>query len=174
MTEGGETVPALPSAGLGRRLASMVYEALIVVAVAFLAGLAFVFVYAAIAGDVHVRVEGTARLALQLYLLVVVGAYFVWFWRRGHTLPMKTWRLRLVASGGAPVGTRAALLRYACAAIALIPAFVGTLELRQNTHSLFAWLALAPGCVAIAWCLWDADGQALYDRLAGTRLVRSG
>lgn len=174
MKQGGETAPALPSAGLGRRLAAMIYEALIVVAAGFLAGLAFVLVYAAIAGDVRVRVEGAARLMLQLYLLVVVGAYFVWFWRRGHTLPMKTWRLRLVARGGGPVDTRAALLRYACAAIALIPAFIGALELRQNTHSLLAWLALAPGCVAIAWCLWDADGQALYDRLAGTRLVRSG
>jgi uncharacterized RDD family membrane protein YckC len=150
----------------------MVYEALIAVAVSFLAGLAFVLAYAAITGDARVRVEGTARVALQAYIVAVLGAYFVGFWRRGHTLPMKTWRLRLVATGGGPVGARVALLRYVCAAAALIPAFVGALELRQNTHSVLAWLALAPACIAVAWCLWDADGQSLYDRIAGTRLVR--
>jgi uncharacterized RDD family membrane protein YckC len=162
----------LPSAGLRRRVAAMVYEALIVVAIAFLAGLAYVLAYAGIAGDARVRIEGAERIALQSYILAVVGGYFVWFWRRGHTLPMKTWRLRLVAKDGGPVGMRAALLRYACAALALTPALVAALELRQGPHSLGAWLALAPAAVALAWCLWDQDGQTLYDRIAGTRLVR--
>jgi uncharacterized RDD family membrane protein YckC len=150
----------------------MVYEALIVVAVAFLAGLAFVLAHAAINGDPRVRVEGAARIALQAYLVVVLGVYFAWSWRRGQTLPMKTWRLRLVAAAGGPVGTRAALIRYACAAAVLVPAFVGALELRQHSHSVVAWLAVAPACLAIAWCVWDADGQSLYDRIARTRLVR--
>lgn len=150
----------------------MAYEALMVLAVSFLAGLAFVLAHAAITGDARVRVEGAARIALQAYLVVVVGAYFAWFWRRGHTLPMKTWRLRLVAATGGPVGTRAALTRYACAAAVLIPAFVGALQLRQNPQAVSAWLALAPAGLAIAWCLWDGDGQSLYDRIAGTRLVR--
>jgi uncharacterized RDD family membrane protein YckC len=150
----------------------MVYESLIVVAVAFLAGLAFVLAFAAVTGDARVRLEGAARLALQVYLVLVAGAYFLWFWRRGHTLPMKTWRLRLVARDGSPVGTRAALVRYVCAALALVPAFVGALELRQHAQSAITWLALVPAAVALAWCLWDEDGQALYDRIAGTRLVR--
>lgn len=167
-----ESDTRLPSAGLRRRVAAMVYESLIVVAIAFIAGLAFVLAYAGIAGDARVRIEGAGRVALQGYILAVVGAYFVWFWRRGHTLPMKTWRLRLVATDGGPVGTRAALVRYACAALALIPAFVGALELRQGVHSLVASLALLPAGIALAWCLWDADRQSLYDRLARTRLVR--
>jgi len=173
MKQAASAQPRLPSAGIGRRIAAMVYEALIVVAIGFLAGLAFVLTHAAIAGDPRVRLEGTARIALQVYLLIVVGAYFVLFWKRGHTLPMKTWRLRLVAADGGPVGTRAALARFAVAAISLIPALVGALELRQSPHSLVAWLALVPGALAVSWCLWDADRQSVYDRLAGTRLVRN-
>ncbi|MGA8056043.1 MAG: hypothetical protein WCA12_19665, partial [Burkholderiales bacterium] len=69
---------------LKRRLAAMASEALIVVAIAFLAALGFVLAYAAVTGSVGpLRVTGAARAALQICVLAAIGAYFTSFWRKG-------------------------------------------------------------------------------------------
>src|SRR5712691_10786367 len=78
--------------GLARRLASMVYEALLIFAVAFFA--AWIFFFASGGRD---ATRGVLRLELQLFVLVVLAAYFVWCWLRGgHTLAMRAWQIRLV------------------------------------------------------------------------------
>lgn len=100
----------MPRAGLARRLASMVYEALLAFAVAFFAGALFL---AATGG--RDATHGPARHELQLVLAVVLAAYFVFCWvRGGQTLAMKAWRIRLV--GATP---RKALLRLLLAAMLL-------------------------------------------------------
>ena len=102
--------------GLARRLASMLYEAILLFAVAFFAGFAFHF---ASRGAVP---EGTLRLAHQLLLVAVFAAYFLWCWLRGgQTLAMKAWRVRLVA-----VTPGKALLRFLLA-LALVPTGVSIL-----------------------------------------------
>jgi uncharacterized RDD family membrane protein YckC len=69
--------------GLPRRLASMVYEAVLLFAVAFFA--AWVFFFASGGRDAS---SGALRYELQLFL---------WCWLRGgQTLAMKAWRIRLV------------------------------------------------------------------------------
>lgn len=93
--------------GLGRRIASMLYEALLLFAVAFLATWLFQFA----AGTM--QIEGWRRHALQAFLLAVFAAYFLWCWLRGgQTLAMKTWRIRL-----AGVTPRKAMLRFLYALI---------------------------------------------------------
>jgi len=78
--------------GLPRRLASMLYEALLLFAVAFFA--AWVFLFASGGRDATV---GWLRLALQLFIAAVFAAYFLSCWLRGgQTLAMKAWRIRLV------------------------------------------------------------------------------
>ena len=115
----------------------MVYEALLLFAVAFFAG--WVFFFASGGRD---ATSGWLRHALQLFVLVVFAAYFLWCWLRGgQTLAMKAWRIRLV-----DVTPRKALLRFVLAVV-LLP-------------------------VSIVWALFDRDRQFLHDRLAGTRLVR--
>src|SRR6267378_3084834 len=100
----GPTVP-----GIGRRVLSMLYESLIVFAVAFFAGLAFY-------GATHGRLSGNTRLVFQLYLFLVLGAYFIACWSRGgRTLPMQTWKMRVIGKNGHPVGFARALLRYVLA-----------------------------------------------------------
>jgi len=136
-----------PSATLLRRLSSLLYESLIVVALLLLAGLAFMLALHLSTGR-----EATSGWPLWLFrawILGVLGVYFGWFWTRGgQTLPMRTWRLRLVGTDGAPVGRRRALYRY-----------------------LFAWPSVLAGGLGLAWALVDRDRQFLHDRLAGTRLV---
>jgi uncharacterized RDD family membrane protein YckC len=135
----------LRAPALGRRLASALYDLLL------LAGLVLVatFPFLAVFGD---ATAGWRRHALQLWVLAVAGAYFAWFWTHGgQTLPMKTWRLRLVRGDGGTVSLARALHRYAIAVLGL--------------------LALGLG---FFWALVDRDRQFLHDRLAGTALVDAG
>lgn len=132
----------LRAPGLGRRLASALYDVLMLAALVMVATFPFLAVF----GD---STHGWRRHVLQLWVVAVCGAYFVWFWTRGgQTLPMKTWRIRLVRFDGAPLGLGRALHRYLLAVL--------------------GFLALGLGFL---WALVDRDRQFLHDRLAGTALV---
>jgi len=144
----------------------MTYEALVVVAILFIATLLF-------RGAAVERLIGLPRALLQIYLFTVLGIYFVWFWTRGQTLPMKAWRLRLIRRDGGTVTAGRALARYVLAAISIGTSFAAALYLREHPDSVFAWLALTPGVLSVGWALGDPDRQCLYDRLAGTRLIRT-
>ena len=134
--------PQMRLAGIGRRMLSMLYESLVVLALALLAGLAF---YSAASG----RPPNELRHVFQLYLFLVLGIYFVVCWTRGgRTLSMQTWKLCLVCRSGLPLGSGRALLRY-----------------------LLAWPSLALFGCGLLWALFDRDRQFLHDRLAGTRIV---
>lgn len=142
----------------------MTYETLVVVAILFIATLIF-------RGAAIERVAGVSRTILQVYLATIVGIYFVWFWQRGQTLPMKAWRLQLTARDGGRISAARALARYVVAAITIGTSVAAGLYLREHADSVTAWIALAPGILSIAWALADPDRQCLYDRIAGTRLV---
>jgi uncharacterized RDD family membrane protein YckC len=75
-----------------RRLASMLYESLLLFAVAFFAGWLFFF-----ASGGRDATTGWLRHALQAFIAVMFAAYFLRCWLRGgQTLAMKAWRIRLV------------------------------------------------------------------------------
>jgi uncharacterized RDD family membrane protein YckC len=100
----------LSTPGLPRRLASMVYEAVLLFAVAFFA--AWLFFFASGARD---ATSGWLRHALQIFIAAVFAAYFLWCWLRGgQTLAMKAWHIRLV-----DVTPRKALFRLALAGVLL-------------------------------------------------------
>jgi uncharacterized RDD family membrane protein YckC len=147
-----------------RRLAAALYESLLVAAILIGAGLAF---FPATQGPL----EGGTRIAFQVWLAVVLAAYFVGCWRRGQTLAMKAWHLRLTGLHGEPVSTARAALRFVLAAIPLGLAGAGILVLVRHRDFWPAWLALGPALVSIAWGCFDADGRFLYDVLSRTRVV---
>jgi len=128
-----------------RRLASMFYEALLLLAV-----LAVLLVLP------HVLLGAFAhRLAapgvIQAHCLLVLLVYFVYFWSNGgQTLAMKTWRIRLVTQEGSAVRPGQALVRF-----------------------LWCWPSILLAGIGIVWALFDRDRLFLHDRLAGTRLVMS-
>jgi uncharacterized RDD family membrane protein YckC len=129
--------------GVARRLASALYDLLIVFALVLVATFPFI----ALVGD---STQGWRRHLLQLWVFLVAGAYFVGFWSHGgQTLPMKTWHIRLVdAQDGSAIGVARAMHRY-------FLALLGTLALG----------------LGFLWAIADRDRQFLHDRLAGTRLV---
>jgi uncharacterized RDD family membrane protein YckC len=127
--------------GFLRRLMSMLYESLMLIAVLFIAS----FIFHLLLQDAN---SILFRPAFQLYLLLVAGIYFIWFWTHGgQTLPMQTWKLRVVTVDGQRVHLKQAVARY-------LFAVVGIFLL---------------GC-GIIWALFDRDHQFLHDRLAGTRI----
>jgi uncharacterized RDD family membrane protein YckC len=96
--------------GLARRLASMVYEAVLLFAVGFFA--AWVFFFASGGLD---ATAGLTRHLLQVFIGLVFAAYFLWCWLRGgQTLAMKTWKIRLLE-----VTPPKALLRFLIALVAV-------------------------------------------------------
>jgi uncharacterized RDD family membrane protein YckC len=133
--------PRLILAPLHRRTLSLIYETLLVAAVLWFAGLLYALFEQRI-GSTHVRV------VYQVYLAIVAGVYFIWQWRHGQTLPMKTWRMRLVTRGGTPLSLMQAVVRYLYASAGLLLVGLG-----------------------FVWALVDREHQFLHDRLAGTRLI---
>jgi uncharacterized RDD family membrane protein YckC len=136
------TTTDFPSASLRRRLASLLYEALLLTALI----LVMTFPFVGFTGGV---VSTGSRVALQLYLVTICGVYFVWFWLHGgQTLPMKTWHIRVKSASGSKLNLRQAVLRY-------VAALMGLMAL-----GLTLW-----------WALFDRDRQFLHDRLLGTRII---
>ena len=125
--------PSLP-----RRLACLVYEAMLLTAVLFLASFPFVPLTQSLPQEEF-------RLLVQAYWLLLAGGYFTLFWRRGQTLAMKTWRIRLESTTGERLTARQAAKRYLLACL-LFP---------------ISW----------AWVVFTPERRSLHDRLAASRLV---
>ncbi|NOT16596.1 MAG: RDD family protein [Sulfuriferula sp.] len=93
----------LPTAGIWKRFATLIYEAILLAAVLFLADYLFIALS-------HNRLP---KWLLQLYLLGVMGAYFSWFWMHGQSLAMKTWHIHVVKTNGDKLDLITALKRFA-------------------------------------------------------------
>jgi uncharacterized RDD family membrane protein YckC len=163
----GPRLSALETPGLARRLASALYEALLLLAIALAAGSLFLLASAA------EPAQGSYRQILQMiYLGLVFAAYFLWCWLRGgQTLAMKAWRIRLIMPERMQVSPLRALLRFGL--IALLLCCAGAAAIFGAAYK-DVWLSLASIlilCISPAWALIDREGQFLHDRLAGTRLV---
>jgi uncharacterized RDD family membrane protein YckC len=128
--------------GLGRRLAAIAYDALLLVAVLFVATAALL----PFTGGEALRPNDVWYTA---YLVAVSFGYFGWFWTHGgQTLGMRSWRLRLVGSGKNGASWRQALVRFAGACV--------------------SWIAFGAGFL---WMLVDRKRLTWHDRVSGTRIV---
>jgi uncharacterized RDD family membrane protein YckC len=133
--------------GLARRLATMLYDLLLLFGVLVVAAALFYTGFKLITGGD--TITGVGRTLFQFYLLAVILGYYLYFWTGGRqTLGMRSWRTRLLRADGGPLGVGDALRRLTLAALTLLPAGAGLL-----------------------WVLFDPDGLAWYDRLSRTRPV---
>lgn len=162
------------SAGLLRRLGAIVYDTLLVIAV--LITVTFLFV-PFLQGRVLVPEEvGAVAYVYWLVQVAAVVGFFGYFWtRRGQTVGMLAWRLRLEQMNGANVSWPIALRRMGILVALLSPFFAGywliwrdwTVSQRQ----LMNGLALLPVVVSYLWVWMDRDRHALHDRWSQTRVV---
>ncbi|QSA97997.1 RDD family protein [Methylococcus sp. EFPC2] len=130
-------------AGLLVRLGAMLYDALLLLGLYFVAT-------ALLLAFRHGEAIRPGQWAYGLYLLGVGFVFFGWFWTHGgQTLGMRAWKLRLYTVDGGPVGWRQAALRYLCALPSL-----GLLGL------------------GYCWALLDAERHCWHDRASNTRILR--
>lgn len=129
--------------GLLRRLAAIIYDTLLLLAVLFLA--------TAIAIPLNAgRAFTPDQYLFSLYLIVVSFLFFGWFWTHGgQTLGMKAWKIRVLSINGSPVNWRQAAVRFSVAIV--------------------SWLVLGLGFV---WSLVDRNRQTWHDRLSNTCLMQ--
>ena len=129
--------------GFWRRIICLLYEFLILLAIIFIASFIFHLVFR----DTN---ASYFKPLYQLYLLFVMGYYFIWFWTHGgQTLAMQAWKIRIVTSEGQMLNNRKAIIRY-------LLAVTGTLFLGAG----------------FLWALIDREHLYLHDRLTGTRLIK--
>ena len=110
------------------------------------------------------------RHALQPFVFVVFGIYFVWFWAKGQTLAMKTWDIRVVDSHGALITQKRALLRYILSWVWFLPplslSWLLALPGKEGAVLTLGWIT--------AWAVmarFHPQKQFWHDAWAGTRLV---
>ncbi len=145
-------------AGFFRRLAAMIYDGLIAIAVGMLAALVITAIITALLENDVLSKQGYEHVsdliqasflysfAIQIWVALWVTAFFLWFWKHGgQTLGMRAWRLRLFSlHEDKPIGYRQLLLR-------LLASFGGL------------------GTLLV---LFDIKNkQSLQDRIAGTQML---
>lgn len=134
-------------AGLLRRLGAVLYDGLLLVAVLMVTTALFLPFTGGRALDPHER--PVLEWIYRATLLLVTVAFFGVFWtRRGQTLGMASWRLRIEREDG------------------------GTLTwgdtVRRLAAALLSWLPFGLGYL---WILIDPQRRAWHDRLSGTRIL---
>jgi uncharacterized RDD family membrane protein YckC len=135
------------SAGFGRRLAALLYDAVLLAALLMIytAGALFFTHGAAV-------IPTTAGAWVYVYrvgLVAVVAGYYLLNWlKSGQTLGMRAWHLRAVDASGRAMTFKAGALRLVLGALAWAPAALGVL-----------------------WLYVDPEHIALHDRLSKTRVV---
>lgn len=128
--------------GFFRRLASMLYDGLLLLALMAVATTLITLPLG--------MPNGLLLVLFQVFIFELIPlAFFTGFWCwGGQTLGMRAWRLKVVRADREPLRWRDALKRHLAA--------------------LLSWLAFGLGYL---WILIDSEKLAWHDRLSNTRLV---
>jgi uncharacterized RDD family membrane protein YckC len=155
----------LKTPGLWRRMACWLYEGMLMFGVVFIAG----YLFSTLS---QTRNAMDNRHALQAFLFVVFGIYFVWFWAKGQTLAMKTWNIRLVDRHGRAISQARAFARYCLSWVWFLPPLVALVPFQLSGAES---VVLTAGWVMV-WALlsrFHPEKQFWHDAWAGTRLITS-
>ncbi len=169
-----ESTTGAKAAGILRRLAALFYDALLLVALLFVATLAVLpFTH----GEaITTSGQGPMAYAYRVWLLLMAFAYFGFSWARGgQTLGMRAWGLRLETGIGGMPGWRDAVLRFATGMAATVIAGLGLWFLRRPgwpAGDAGAVLMLLPAILNFAWVVFDRLGRSLQDFAGRLRVVR--
>ncbi len=127
--------------GFFRRLAAMVYDSFLLVALWFLATALLLPLNGG-----HAFSSG--QLFYPVYLLSVSFGFYGWFWTHGgQTLGLKAWKIKVLTLEGRPLTWKQAAWRFLAA--------------------LLSWVVCGLGFL---WILWDKNGHAWHDGLSKTGL----
>lgn len=154
---------SLQAPPLARRMACWLYEGMLMFGVVFIAG----YLFSTLS---QTRNALDNRHALQAFVFLVFGIYFVWLWSKGQTLAMKTWDIRMVDRNGQAVSQARALLRYLLSWLWFLPALAAVSPFKlsgpESVVIVIGWV--------LVWAIlsrFHPQQQFWHDALAGTRLV---
>lgn len=118
------THPKHTRANFLRRLAAIVYDLLVAVAVGMCAAMIMLITMLLLVENNILSNQGhehfsdliqhsfSYQLTLQVWVAIWVVGFFLWFWRNGgQTIGMRAWRLRLFSTNDKPFGYTRALVR---------------------------------------------------------------
>jgi uncharacterized RDD family membrane protein YckC len=97
--------PTLIAPSIKRRMASWLYEGMLLFGVIFIAG----YLFSALA---QAKDSIAYRTPLMFFLFVVLGIYFAWLGHKGQTLAMKTWHLKVVDKNHQNISQTRGFVRY--------------------------------------------------------------
>jgi uncharacterized RDD family membrane protein YckC len=161
-------------AGLWRRLAALLYDLLLVVALAFAA--TFAFLPFTNGEAILASTQGALGYVYRALLLLLAFGYFGGSWTRsGQTLGMKAWRIELVTAAGHRLRWPGALARFLLGTGISILAVIGAWYLRRPANALAgagAAALVAPLALNFGWIPFNAARQSLQDLAGGARVQR--
>lgn len=119
-----DSINTFPRAGFFRRLAAMIYDTLVAVAVGMCAAMAIILPLVILLENGVIDMRGAEhasdfiqqsvliKTAIQLWVGLWIMGFFMWFWRNGgQTLGMRAWRLRILSTTDKPLTYPRILLR---------------------------------------------------------------
>jgi uncharacterized RDD family membrane protein YckC len=164
-------ISASPAAGgapsVKRRLACFLYEGVLLFGVVMLAGL----LYGVITQQRHALMGSTG---LQAFLFMVLGGYFVMFWcKRGQTLAMLTWHIRVVTAQGDTLSPLRAACRYVLCWLWFLPALAIVHFMGLKGGWPITGVLLVGVLAYAALARLHPQRQYLHDAICGTRLVHA-
>lgn len=111
-------------AGFFRRLAAMIYDALVATAVGMCAAMVLIITLVVSLKNGWLDLQGFSepnellqtsllyKTVIQVWVVLWISAFFLWFWKRGgQTLGMRAWRLRIFSTNNAPMTWSRLVLR---------------------------------------------------------------
>tara|TARA_R110000764_G_scaffold196383_1_gene281525 strand:+ start:315 stop:809 length:495 start_codon:yes stop_codon:yes gene_type:complete len=143
-----------PACGLIRRLSAAGYDLLLLLAVLMVATFGYLGIYIGIYGEAeaHQQAEAGGFVGdhlLSLIVLLITTGFYLFFWtRKGQTLGMQAWRIRLQQPSGQSITRKQALIRLLV--------------------SQASWLCAGLG---FFWQLWDKQSRSWHDIASGTQVI---
>lgn len=161
-----QPLPAAPSIpGLARRMASFIYEGVLLFGLVFIAG----YLFSALTQQRH-ALQG--QHALQGFLFIVLAVYFCWFWTHGgQTVAMKAWHIRVVDAQGQALTQGRALARYVLSWLWFLPALLFGWAMEWHGAGAIFGSLFAGVLIYAALALLLPQRQFLHDALCATKLI---
>ncbi len=132
-----------------RRMACFTYEGILIFGVVFVAGLIFTMVTDALlptSATDPISKSLSYRSLFQVFIFCILTAYFVYFWRRGQTLAMKTWRIQVLDLEGQHLSTSTALKRWISSWVWLIPPLMAltpfSISMSERAVLCLGWISI--------------------------------
>lgn len=144
-----------PPVSLFKRLLTIIYDLLLLLAVLFIVGTVIAAVATMLLNDGQAITEEHEiytlyQIIVLISLLLSSFIFYGWFWTHGgQTLGMRTWRVQLQTCDGSPVTWKIAAIRFLTA--------------------LLSWLALGLGFI---WSLVDKQKRTWHDLASKTVLLQ--